>query len=129
MPARAKTTWYGRKLRERIRQGKLRGIMGAAAYVRAVIRNSIRSRPGPSTEGNPPHTHKGTLKKAILYFVDKRSQTALIGASRQIVGVAGAEHEHAVAWRDDHFEERPFARPGLENAAPKLPSKWAGAIR
>lgn len=129
MPAQVATTWYDRRIKERIRKGKLRGIQGAAAYVRAVIRNLIRRRKGPSSPGQPPHTQTGRLRASILYAVDQRRQTALIGASRRVVGVAGAEHEHGLHWREEDFPARPFAAPGLERAGPKLPSKWAGAIR
>jgi len=115
------TTFNRRKVQDPMRRQVLRGLGHFAAYVRTAARSLIRRRKGPSKAGSPPHTHGGRLKQAVLYFVDRGRQEAIVGPSHRIVGIAGAEQEHGGRYREETFEARPFMAPALERSAPKFP--------
>lgn len=101
----------------------------AAALIRLSARHSIRTSKKPAARGQPPHTRgRKRLRNAVLYFVDKRRETALIGPSHRIAGISGGEHEHGLDWRKP-MDERPFMGPALKKESPKLPKQWEGFVR
>jgi hypothetical protein len=55
----------------------------------------------------------------------------LIGTSHSRIGTGGEPHERGgrVAGRRETFERRPFMRPALEDAAPRIAEQWRGTIR
>jgi hypothetical protein len=58
-------------------------LSGFGAYVMTVARNSILKTQGPSAPGQPPHSHKGLLKKgpyAIQFGLNPASKQVIIGA-------------------------------------------------
>ena len=100
-----------------------------AAIVRLIARRSIRSSKRPAPPGRPPRTRgQRRLRRSVLYAVIKARETALIGPSYRIVGIAGAEHEHGLDRRKP-MDERPFMQPALEEAAPRFPKQWEGFLR
>ena len=58
-----------------------RALVRFGQYVRKVARHSIKTRPGPSAPGEPPHSHTGLLKARILYGFDPVSRSVVGGAS------------------------------------------------
>jgi len=102
-------------------RARRRYLYRAAAYVRTTARRSIRRRKSPSAPNSPPSTRTGRLKKAIRFYVDQARGLALVGPSVDVVGPAGAEHEHGGQWRDEHFAPRPYMGPAYELTRPKLP--------
>lgn len=102
----------------------------AGAFVRSVIRYSIRRSKRPALPGQPPRTRRGAMRQAIMFSVEKDRERVLIGpaASRIGVGVGGA-HEFGGRFRGRSYPERPFAGPGILAAAPRLPNKWQGLIK
>ncbi len=117
------------KVERKARRENPKSLAHGAAMVRLIARRSIRPSPRPAPRGRPPHTRKGKrLRRAILYAVDKIRELALIGPSFRIAGISAAEHEHGADWRKP-MDERPFMRPALEKAAPKLPQQWEGFLR
>jgi len=125
---KARSRFDREKVRRKAKQGNIRTLGHAAAVIRLTAKRSIRKRKGPSPKGTPPHTRTKRLPSSILYSVDKTRDMALIGPSRRIVGIAGAEHEHGGKWRRERFPRRPFMFPALEKTAPRLPKHWAGSI-
>lgn len=116
-----------------IRTAKKRNIetlSQAGAYVRSVIRFSIRRSKRASVPGEPPKTRRGALRQSLLFSVEKERERVLIGpaASRIGIGVGGA-HEFGERFRGRSYPERPFSRPGILAAAPRLPKQWQGFIR
>ncbi|HID74469.1 MAG TPA: hypothetical protein EYP56_00555 [Planctomycetaceae bacterium] len=125
---KARSRFDGRRLRKKAKQGHIKGLGHAAAVIRLTAKRSIRKRKGPSPKGSPPHTETKRLLSSILYAVDKTHERAVIGPSRRIIGIAGAEHEHGGKWRRERFPKRAFMFPALEKTLPRLPRHWAGAI-
>jgi len=117
-----------KRVHRKARQGSIKSLGHAAAVIRLTAKRSIRKRKGPAPRGSPPHTRTKRLPSSILYVVDKTRGMALVGPSRRIVGIAGAEHEHGGRWRRERFPRRPFMFPALEKTAPRLPKHWAGSI-
>jgi len=124
----ARTKFDSQKVRRKAKQGSIKSLGHAAATIRLTAKRSIRKRKGPSPKGTPPHTRTKRLPSSILYCVDKTREMAVIGPSRRIVGIAGAEHEHGGRWRQEQFPRRPFMFPALEKTAPRLPRHWAGSV-
>lgn len=85
MKLNVKLNFDDRKIREAARNGSVQALRSAAAYIYKVARNSIRRRANPdkaSLPGTPPYTHsKGIVdfKKSIVFSVDEKNMTALIG--------------------------------------------------
>ena len=73
----------------------------------------------------------GRLKKAILFNVNARSLTAIIGPKKSIVGIVGQTHEFGKRFRGKNFPKRPFQRPALVEASQneKIAKFWRDSIR
>lgn len=106
-----------------------RSLGHAGAAIRLTARRSIRRRKGPSAPGQPPHTRKGQLKRAILYAVDPHEESVVIGPQVDGVGLSGSAHEHGGDYRGDAYPRRPFMGPALQKNLSKLPKHWANSIR
>lgn len=88
-----------------------------------------RSKPGevPLTSGMPGKN----LRTAIYVgsdLNDKQFASALIGPRASFVGIAGEVHELGKSRGTIDFPERPFMRPALLRAVPRLPQQWSGTI-
>ena len=108
-----------------------RNIFHAAATIRKRSRAAIERAPkgAASTPGTPPHTHRGAfLKRAVLFFVDKQRNEALIGFSGQLVGDVGAVHEFGQTRRGRDYPQRPTLGPVLDAEASRLGDQWRGSI-
>lgn len=117
-----------RQAKRTVRSWHIDSIFRAAAAIRLTIRRSIRRRKKASAPGKPPHTRRGQLKRAILYAVNKERQEAVIGAAHSEVGTSGRAHEKGGTYKGEHYDQRPFAGPGLEAIRPRLPSFWRGSV-
>ena len=94
-----------------------------------MARRSIRKREGPSAPGEPPHTHTGALRVAILYAVEKLDERVVIGPAFTGVGTSAMAHEFGGRYRKARYPKRPFMGPALEKVKDRLPRMWAGSIR
>lgn len=52
-----------------------------AASVRREAIDSMHFAPGPAPRGEPPHAHRGRLRKATVFRVDEKEMSAEIGQS------------------------------------------------
>lgn len=107
-----KVHWEQDKVIDAVKLGSNKALQRAGAYVRSVVRNSIKKRKNPdvsSEPGNPPHTHGSHgYKDTIVFAVD--GNTAVIGpiakAGREPLGqihefggtrtIKGRRREYAV---------------------------------
>jgi len=126
---KVRTRMDPRKLRHQTQRANIQSLGHAAAAIRLVARRSIKRRKRKSPEGQPPHTRRGQLKRAILYSVDKEKGQAVIGPDESIVGTAGAAHEHGGPYKGERYRKRPFMGPALEQIKPRLPKLWRGSVR
>lgn len=106
-----------------------RSLGHAAASIRLDAIESIQRDSGPSPAGQPPHTRRGLIRRAIRYFVDRAKQYAIIGTAASVIDQAGEPHEHGGKFRRQKFEPRPFMRPALLRKSGRLPDHWRDSIR
>ena len=83
------------------------------AYVRRVAQSKVRQSIKPSSPGSPPHTRRGALKRGILFGVDKRRQSVLIGPG----------------YKRERYPKRPLMGPSLSESAPHLAKMWENAVK
>lgn len=128
----------------------------AGAFVRQVMRRSIRKRKRggkPSAPGAPPKTAAPdfAFRNAILFELSPQKDDVAIGPTFGGFGKVGKIHEEGgtVIAKQRTFEEnaqgevtrvttkkvrkkyprRPFAVPALDKARPRLPRLWANSVK
>lgn len=126
---RGYSRFWRKKLWQAANKGSFRSLSHAAASLRRTAQRSIHKRPGPALAGTPPHTRNERLRKAILYSVDRRAGSAVIGPTRSMIGPAGAAHEHGGPFRGRDYPARPFMGPALRATQSRLPRMWANSLR
>ena len=99
------------------------------AYVRTVARRKVRTSDRPSTPGTPPHSRTGALKRGILFGVEKRQQSVIIGPSEKFVGTSMTAHEFGGAYKRERYPKRPLMGPSLKESAPHLAKMWRDAVK
>jgi phage gpG-like protein len=118
-----------RRVMSAMDRARRRYLYRAAAYVRAVARNSLGRRSGkkskPSPPGHPPRS-AGRLRKSIFYAVQPHS--VIIGPSADIIGEVGAVHEYGGKFRGATYPARPYMGPALEKSKDKLPAIWRDSV-
>ena len=100
----------------------------AGAYVRRVAQRKVVTSPKPSTPGQPPHSRKGLLKRAILFASDG-DRSVLVGPGFNFVGVSASAHEFGGKYRRERYPKRPLMGPALKESAPRLAKLWRDAVK
>ena len=100
----------------------------AGAYVRRVAQRKVVTSPKPSTPGQPPHSRKGLLKRAILFASDG-DRSVLVGPGFNFVGPSMAAHEFGGKYRRERYPKRPLMGPALKESAPRLAKLWRDAVK
>lgn len=109
------------------RRSKFKNFAHAAATIRRTAINSIRSAPGPSPRGTPPHSHRGRrLPRAIRFEAD--AEGAIIGPQASKVGRAGVAHEFGGQYKKQSYPRRPFMVPALLANEDRFLAEWKDAI-
>ena len=99
------------------------------AYVRTVARRKVRPGERPSPAGNPPHSRTGALKRGILFGVERRQASVVIGPSERFVGTSMAAHEFGGAYKRQRYPKRPLMGPALKESTPRLARMWQDAVK
>lgn len=121
-------------------------IRQAAFSIRKDVVSTIKTRPKQkkrrgkavqynesSKPGEPPLT-KGfgkNLRNSIFVGMDLQSkgfESALIGPRASFVGTSGELHELGKSRAGAEYPERPFMRPALLRAVPRMAGTWSGTI-
>ena len=89
-----KTKLNTQRVKRKVDEGTFRSLAHAGAAVRLIARRNIRQRKTASPPGQPPHTRRGQLRRAILYAVDRKSKSVVIGPSINLISKIGRAHEH-----------------------------------
>jgi hypothetical protein len=113
----------------------------AGAYITTTAKHSIRSRKTPAPPGQPPHSHKGTLRRLIFFAYDRSRDSVVVGP----VGLGSSNVPHILEFggktqikRRRHgkvvrvrakISPHPFMGPALEKERPQFPKRWAGSVR
>jgi hypothetical protein len=103
-----------------------RSFSHAAASIRKDAVASIEVSPEPSPPGDPPHTRRRLLPRAMRFAVDK--QGAVIGPMASMAGQVGGTHEFGGQYKGEQYPERPFMFPALERGVPRFAGQWRGSI-
>ena len=98
----------------------------AAYRIMRDAKASIERSAEPSLPGDPPHTRRGQLRRAIRY--DATKDGAVIGPLASMVGDAGAAHEFGGVFRREQFPARPFMGPALDRELNNFAGEFAGSI-
>ena len=99
------------------------------AYVRTVVRRKVRTSERPSPAGTPPHSRTGALRRGILFGVEKRRQSVVIGPSERFVGTSMSAHEFGGAYKRERYPKRPLMGPSLKESVPRLARLWQDAVK
>ena len=83
----------------------------------------------PSTPGTPPHSRTGALKRGILFGLERKERSVVIGPSAQFVGSSAAAHEFGGRYRRERYPKRPLMGPSLKESVPHLAQMWRDAIK
>jgi hypothetical protein len=103
-----------------------RNVGHAAASISKDAKATIEKSDAPSQPGEPPHTKKNQLKRAIRFAAEKDG--AAIGPMFSIMGTSAEAHEFGKQYKGQDFPERPFMGPALERALPRFLQSWQGAV-
>lgn len=99
------------------------------AYIRRVAQSKVRQSRNPSQPGEPPHTRRGALKRGILFGVDRRTNSVVVGPSIRFVGTSMQAHEFGGGYKKERYPKRPLMGPSLRESAPHLAKMWEGAVK
>ena len=97
--------------------------------MRTVARRKVLASPKPSQPGQPPHSRRGLLKRAILFGLDRAGQSVLVGPGFNLVGESAAAHEFGGRYRRERYPKRPLMGPSLKDSAPHLAKMCNGAVK
>lgn len=141
----AKNNFFDRKVvMDAVDRATLRVLSRFGAFVRTRARSSIRKRKRPSTPGQPPSSHVGTLKALIFFSYDPDRKSVVIGPTLssnpsgapetlEYGGEADIESfDRARKVRTRHRAKvaaRPFMGPAFEAEKPGLPAMWTDSVR
>jgi hypothetical protein len=126
---RVRTISKMQQVKRKAQAGSIKSLGHAGGAIRLAAIRSIRKAAGPSSPGQPPHTHTRRLPRAIKYAVEKNRQMVVIGPDVMSFGTAGRAHEHGGRYKGERYPRRPFMRPALEKVKHRLPAFWEGSVR
>jgi len=118
-----------RRILVAVRSGNNIALRRAGAYIRKAARNRISTSDKASAPGSPPHTRQGLLKQSLLFGVDSRRESVVIGPAESIIGTAMVAHEYGGTYRKRRYPKRPLMGPTLEKTATKLPALWEKSVK
>ena len=99
------------------------------AYIRRIAQSKVRQSRNPSQPGEPPHTRRGALKRGILFGVDRRTGSVVVGPSIRFVGTSMQAHEFGGGYKRERYPKRPLMGPSLRESAPHLAKMWEDAVK
>ena len=99
------------------------------AYIRRAAQSKVRQSRNPSSPGSPPHTRRGALKRGILFGVDKRRQSVLIGPGFRFVGTSMQAHGYGGGYKTERYPKRPLMGPSVRESVPHLARMWENAVK
>ena len=99
------------------------------AYIRRAAQSKVRQSRNPSQPGEPPHTRRGALKRGILFGVDRRTNSVVVGPSVRFVGTSMQAHEFGGGYKRERYPKRPLMGPALKESSPHLARLWQDAVK
>ena len=105
-----------------------RALSKAAFAIYKDAKESIARSKEASDPGQPPHSRRGQIKRAIVYSVEKDVGIAVIGPRESIVGESGEAHEFGGEYKGGDYPERPFMGPALEKNKDRIAAFWTAEV-
>ena len=118
-----------RRILVAVRSGNNIALRRAGAYIRKAARNRVTTSEKASAPGTPPNTRRGLLKQSLLFGVDKRRESVVIGPAESMIGTAMVAHEVGGRYRKRRYPRRPLMGPTLQKTATKLPDLWEKSVK
>ncbi len=118
-----------RRILVAVERDNLVALRRAGAYIRKAARNRVSQSERSSMPGTPPNTRRGLLKNSLLFGVEKRAETVLIGPAESMIGVSMHPHEFGGRYKKQRYPKRPLMGPTLEKSVSKLPKMWELAVK
>ncbi len=112
-----------------VRDANNTALRRAGAYIRKSARNRVTQSSKSSAPGTPPNTRQGLLKRSLLFGVEKKKESVIIGPAEKFIGTAMVAHEFGGRYRKRRYPRRPLMGPTLERTASKIPTLWDKAIK
>jgi len=100
----------------------------AGAYVRRVAQRKVVTSTNPAAPGQPPHSRRGLLKRAILFASDG-DKSVLVGPGFNFVGESASAHEFGGKYMKERYPKRPLMGPALKESAPHVAKMWRDAVK
>lgn len=122
----AKIVNHMHKVREAAEKAARRAFAKAAYRIMQDAKASVERSAEPSAPGEPPHTRRGQLKRAIRY--DATKDGAVIGPLASMVGTSGEAHEFGGSYKGSTFPERPYMNPALLRELDHFAGEFSGSI-
>lgn len=97
----------------------------AGAFVRSVMRRKVGRRKTPRPAGQPMASPSGLARSSIVFSVDRKSRSVVIGPLKRMFGGLGQLHEFGGVYKGRRYPARPYSQPSLEQAQPKIDEFWA----
>ena len=118
-----------RRILVAVRSGNNVALRRAGAYIRKAARNRVTTSDKASAPGSPPNTRQGLLKQSLLFGMENRRESVVIGPAESIIGTAMVAHEYGGTYRKRRYPKRPLMGPTLEKTATKLPALWEKSVK
>ena len=117
---------HTRRVREAAEKAARRAFAKAAYRIFRDSQASIERSAEPSAPGEPPHTRRGQLKRAIRY--DATKDGAVIGPMASMVGTSAVAQEFGGQYKGGSYPERAFMGPALDRELDNFAGEFAGSI-
>lgn len=127
--ARVRVEFDADTVKKAVEKGGTKSLRQAGAYIRKSARNAVKKSSKSSAAGTPPHTRRGLLKRSILFGVEPRRKTVLIGPAFTFVGISMTAHEFGGMYRRRKYPKRPLMGPTLQKTASQIAKMWADSVK
>jgi phage gpG-like protein len=108
--------------------GAVRMLQKAAFAIFKTAQAEIQEDPKPSPAGQPPHTRRGQIKRAMRYSVERAEEYAVIGPRESLVGTSAAAQEFGGQYKRQEYPKRPFMGPALKQSLHLVPPFFTAEV-
>lgn len=126
---KCRTSFDSRRIVRGIRNGSIKSLASAGAYLRRVAINKVKKSKSPSVPGSPPNSRRGLLRRAILFSLNQNKTSVVIGPAYSLIGDSVMAHEFGGQFRKRTYPKRPLMGPSLIEIKSKLPDLWGSSLK
>lgn len=120
-------------IERRVASARLRVLSRFGAFARRRAQTSIRKRKKPSPPGQPPSSHEGSLRRLILFALDRSAELVAVGPVLFRRGEAPRLLEHAGdvtrGGKRRHYRGNAFVEPAAEAERPGFEESLHNMVR